>query len=360
MSFITTSTLKNSTIMFLYSERERINLAPEYQRSGGVWTLQKRRLLIDSILNDYDIPKIYFHSLSAPGKPTQEYDYAVIDGRQRMETIWSYIDGEFALSDDFEYQLDQSLNLAGLTYEDLAKSYPRIRIKFDSFVLPVVSVETDDIDLIEDMFSRLNEAVPLNAAEKRNAIGGNLVKAIRAISAVPFFEKKVAFGSGRAQHLEVSARMLLTEHSLQYDERIIDTKREYLDALAREFKNDRPTVVTKLERGVKAVLKEMSNVFMDGDPLLRAQGNMVVYFLLFRGAMYEEKLSKITRRKLLNFRDKLAENRSLAEEDFVKSDFALLEYDRLSQQGTNDASNIRERYEVLADHMGLPPTYHFG
>jgi hypothetical protein len=163
MSFVETSLLKNSTIMLLYSDRDEILLSPSYQRMGGVWTLEKRRLLIDSILNDYDIPKIYFHSYSNDRISETGRRYAVIDGRQRLETIWSFLDNEFTLASDFEYQRDPSINLAGLSYDDIAKTHPKIRIKFDSFILPVVtvSIEGDEIDLIEDMFSRLNEAVPL-------------------------------------------------------------------------------------------------------------------------------------------------------------------------------------------------------
>jgi hypothetical protein len=40
------------------------------------------------------------------------------------------------------------------------------------------------------MFSRLNEAVPLNAAEKRSAIGGPMALAIREISEHSFFNEK--------------------------------------------------------------------------------------------------------------------------------------------------------------------------
>src|SRR5690606_16397927 len=206
MSYIETSPIKNSTIMLLYSERNEIRLDPPYQRMGGVWTKEKKQLLIDSILNDYDIPKIYFHAYSREQKEETGIDYAVIDGRQRLETIWDFIDGKYTLASDFEYQRDPSIKLAGLSYDDMAKEYPRIKIKFDSFVLPVISVDTDDEDLIEDMFYRLNEAVPLNAAEKRNSIGGDLVKAIRELSEHDLFQNRVRFGNKRYQHREVAAR----------------------------------------------------------------------------------------------------------------------------------------------------------
>lgn len=61
MATIRTFPFLNSTILRINSEYDVININPEYQRKGGVWTRQKKQLLIDSILNDYDIPKLYFH-----------------------------------------------------------------------------------------------------------------------------------------------------------------------------------------------------------------------------------------------------------------------------------------------------------
>ena len=116
MSYIKTNPLKNSTIMYLYAERDEIQLDPPYQRMGGVWTKEKKQLLIDSILNDYDIPKIYFHAFDRSVVSTTGFEYAVIDGRQRLEAIWDFVDGEFSLAVDFDYQKDTSIKLAGLSY----------------------------------------------------------------------------------------------------------------------------------------------------------------------------------------------------------------------------------------------------
>jgi hypothetical protein len=341
--------------MLLYSERAEINLSPEYQRMGGIWTPEKRRLLIDSILNDYDIPKIYFHALSNKTFAKTGYRYAVIDGRQRLETIWDFMDEKFKLSADFEYQRDPDIDLANLSYEDIAKKYPKIKVKFDSFVLPVVTVtiEGDDLDLIDDMFSRLNEAVPLNAAEKRNAIGGRLVRAITEISAHEFFTSKVKFRNTRYQHKETAARFLLIEDSLREVGNIVDTKKVYLDDLARRY-HDKPKKVAGLKGQVSTVLNAMTAEFGDKDELLQAQGILVVYYLLFRTAIECDSLGRITRKRLLNFRQRLAENRVKAENEEVGASFELLEFDRLNQQGTNDASSIKERYRVLSTNLRLP------
>jgi hypothetical protein len=353
VSFIKTGPVKNSTIMLIYSERENITLDPPYQRMGGVWTLEKKQLLIDSILNDYDIPKMYFHVLTTGHEPVGGHEYSVIDGRQRLETIWEFIDGKFYLSKDFEFQRDPSIKLAGLNYDDISQKHPRIKIQFDSFILPVVGVETEDDDLIEDMFSRLNEAVPLNAAEKRNALGGDFVRAIRDVAEHHFFTQKVIFSNRRYQHREVAARFLLIEDCLQNLKKLIDTKKVYLDALARNYSQDHLEIVNHLREEVLAVLELLSDVFGDNDPLLRAQGNMVVYYLLFKRAAELGRSSALDRGKFLDFNEELRANRVRAEASYEESSFDLLEYDRLTQQGTNDASNIRERVSVLGRWLGL-------
>ena len=353
MSFLETFALKNSTIMWIFSERDAIDTNPDYQRMGGIWTSEKRCLLIDSILNDYDLPKIYFHEYPRERAIETGFRFAIIDGRQRLETIWQFMDDNLALSQDIELQRDPKINVAGLRYSELAERYPKIRIQFDSFVLPIVGVRTaeGDIDLIEEMFSRLNEAVPLNAAEKRNAIGGDFIAAIRRISEHSFFCSRVRFPNTRYRYLEVAARMLLTEFNLVKHGRVLDTKKVWLDQLARDLRVDRTTEVDRTEAGVNEILDHMAPIFRNRDELLQAQGMMTVYYLLFREAAKRGSLDQLVREKLLEFRHAVAKNRSVAQDNYVNADFRLLEFDRLNQQGTNDASNILARVRILGDWL---------
>ncbi|AIQ29304.1 hypothetical protein P40081_14940 [Paenibacillus sp. FSL P4-0081] len=235
-STIKTYPLNNSTILRINSEYDAIEKDPNYQRRGDIWTVEKRQLLIDSILNDYDLPKLYFHVIPDNSNKKNIYTHSIIDGRQRLETVWKFIKGEFALSEDFVYFRDDSIKAANLTYADLGINYPKLKIVFDSFVLPIICVETDDIELIEDMFSRLNEAVPLNAAERRNSIGGPMAKIIREIASHDFFKNNVRFPDKRFQHREVACRLLFIEYSLKHQKRIVDTKKVYLDNFVKIFK----------------------------------------------------------------------------------------------------------------------------
>lgn len=355
MAFFNTYPMRNSAVLRINFEKDTIDTNPEYQRNSDIWTLEKRQLLIDSILNDYDIPKLYFHALQKPRRSPdgKEFKYAIIDGRQRIETIWSFINGDFALAPDFQYLADDKVRAGGLTYPDLAKAYPKLKNIFDSFTIPIISVETDDIDLIEDMFSRLNEAVPLNAAEKRNAIGGSMASRIRQISKHDFFKQDVKFSNKRYQHREVAVKLLFIEKIYSKDNRIPDTLKPYLDAFVKVYKDDPRLDASEVVEKVKNILNEMHTIFVNKDPLLKAQSEVPIYFLVIRQAIKDDKLNTITRDKFINFDRNVQENRATAEEDITKASYDLLNYDRMSQQGANYAASIRERFRIMREFIGI-------
>lgn len=352
MSHIETYAMPHSTVFSIYSEMEDIQVDPDYQRHGGIWTKEKKQLLIDSIINRYDIPKLYFHKLGRKEIDSSKKRYAIIDGRQRLETIWEFIDGRFALSEDFLYLNDPLVKIRGMTYSDLGVQYPKIKNRFDSTDLPIVIVDTDDKELIEDMFSRLNEAVPLNAAEQRNAYGGNVIRAVNAIVRSTFFKRKAKFLNRRYQHREVAIRLLYITYCQDELGKIIDTKKVYLDRFAKDFHSKRSEDVDKWKAAVLEVLSKMNKIFSDKDGLLQAQASVPVYFLVIKNLSDDGNLDRVSRAKLLKFNDERASNRIRAAEDIVAANFEFLEYDRMSQQGTNDASSIRERVQILTGYLG--------
>ncbi len=355
--------MPNSAILRINAEKDSIETNPEYQRKGDIWTLEKKQLLIDSILNDYDIPKIYLQKLPNQKRDDgKKYELAIIDGRQRLETIWAFINGDFALAEDFKYFKDDNVEAAKLTYPDLAKKYPKLKITFDSFVLPIILVDTDDLDLIEDMFSRLNEAVPLNAAEKRNALGGPMVRIINRVSSNNFFGDKVSFSNKRYQHKEVSARLLFIEYSLRTQRRLIDTKKLYLDNMVKDYRDGKlinPPDEEELGNTVEGILYEMNSVFINKDSLLRAQSIVPIIYLLFKEAINQNLLSRITRIRFDTFITEIQTNREKAEKDMANASFDLLEFDKMSQQGTNDASSIKERLKIMAEYFEIQPNIQY-
>lgn len=316
---------------------------------GDVWPTEKRQLLIDSILNGYDIPKLYFHEFFPAREINgKKYKYAIVDGKQRLQTIFSFIDGQFTLDKDIEIIADQEIKPGGLTYADLARKYPDLKTQFDGFVLPIISILTEDTELIEDMFSRLNEAVPLNAAEKRNALGGPVPRYIREITGHNFFTKKLPFNNKRYRHYDVATKFLyITQRGI-----LADTKKIHLDEFVKSHReNNTIEAVEKLAIETIKTLDKMAVVFTETDWLLRSAGTTVLYYFLFLDGIMHNWIEKITRADLDNFESIRLENRRMAEENSTNVNFNLLEYDRLIQS-PNDAVALRFRYSVLRQYIG--------
>jgi hypothetical protein len=335
------SQLLQSAILYLYTKRKEIQIDPSYQRMGEVWTLEKRQLLIDSIINDFDVPKIYFHDLQDYSK-TSKFEYAIIDGRQRLEAIWQFIDGDFPLADDFDYLRDKNIKAAGLTYKELATKYPELKQLFDAKSLSIFVVQTDDLDMIEDMFSRLNEAVPLNAAEKRNAFGGPLPKLAKKVSETPLFTKNLKISNKRYQHRDLAAKFIYLVHK----NKVEDTKKIYLDTFFRDNRTKAESFFSQATKVVDAVTAKMSGAFVAKDKLLKSSGMVVLYFLLFQKSVGQPWAKKLTRSKLDDFEKARVLNREKAAKDITKADYDLLEFDRLTQT-PNDAYAIKFRLELL-------------
>ena len=79
-------------LIWWYAQRAKIDMDPSYQREGQLWDKEKKSRLIDSVLNDFDVPKIYLADFNPIASKLNEHKraYAVIDGKQRLETFLSF------------------------------------------------------------------------------------------------------------------------------------------------------------------------------------------------------------------------------------------------------------------------------
>ena len=140
----------------------KIDPSPPRQ-TGPRWSPSQKQLFIDSILRQYDIPKLYLRRVSRP-----PHQWEVIDGQQRLRAIWEFFRGEYPLSKDADAVDDYKI--AGKKYDELDDD---LRDDFDAYELQFIMFDEALDEVIDEMFIRLNNGVPLNSAEKRNAISGN-------------------------------------------------------------------------------------------------------------------------------------------------------------------------------------------
>lgn len=351
--FFEINALKNNTIQYIHAIRDEIDFDPIYQRQGDVWSKSKQQLLIDSILNDFDVPKIYFHQyqippLSANGTRVQ---YALVDGKQRLQAIFGFMNGKFALADDFvHFGDDPTPELAGLTYRELKEQHPRLALTFDSTSLDVVVIKTNEIEYIEEMFSRLNEAVPLNAPEKRNAFGGPCRDAVRSLIQQDFFKLNLPFTNNRYRHQDLAAKFLLWEHAnvAATTIHVRDVKKLRLDQFFVDMREDSSAAKTvpALVKNSERRLRDLSETFTSDDPLLQSVGSVSIFYLLHMKRAFEGR-SFPSRYHIKRFEDDRRTKYPAENADELASGiFVMLEYNRLSQS-PNDGSALSARLAVI-------------
>ena len=151
------------SVRMLADFESRITVDDEFQR-GAVWSTAQQALLIDSILRGFDIPKIFLRKLP-DGSPRL---FSVIDGKQRLTAIWSFLRDGFPLLRKVD-SFPVFGNLGGKRWSELPDD-AKDKLQFAN--LTVSRIEDATVDEVRELFLRLQKGAPLNAAETRNAAAG--------------------------------------------------------------------------------------------------------------------------------------------------------------------------------------------
>ncbi|UOQ69035.1 DUF262 domain-containing protein (plasmid) [Hymenobacter volaticus] len=278
-------------ISWWHMEKDQIDFEPLYQRKGQLWSDRDKAFLIDSVINKFDIPKIYvadftFGNSNGLDLNPSRKSYAIIDGKQRLEALFDFIDNKIALNNDFVYMDDPTVELGGLTYKDLKVKFPRIANNFDNFPLNVMSVITDQEGMINELFVRLNKSKPLTGSELRNAMEGLVPKLIQDISNHYFFKKNIKFNIARAQDLNTAAKLLLIE----FRGKFVNIKKIDLDRFVSEAKEAESSNFDSAEKRVNSILALMHEAFEEKDLLLKTSGVIPVYYWLFKNHQNDYKI----------------------------------------------------------------------
>ena len=318
---------------------DRVDFAPIYQRYGNIWSAEKKRLLIDTIINGFDIPKFYFNYFVEENNilnPTNAI-YAVIDGKQRLQVILDFLNDKFALDKEFVFYENPELDLRGLKFSELAQQHTSIAAIIENYILDIVYIVTDEEDKLEELFLRLNGGSALTNAEKRNAIGGFLNRKIREfVEHHDFFLKKIRFKNPRYQYQDLLTRLLLIEDN----NALLSLTNSSLDRFVRDRAIETSEVSDLLKR-MESHLDLLNTIFNDKDTLLKGKGIIPVYYFFITRHTPNPQTIRIFLEQFENIR---LENRSSTEE---KQKPILIDFDRLNQQGVHRDKSLKERLDVL-------------
>src|SRR3972149_4526361 len=131
-----------------------IKLNPDFQRKL-VWNDRHKEAFIDTILKKYPFPEVYFCNGDTDLKLKKTIKL-VVDGQQRLSTIYSYIEGKLS-------------NLKNITsYEELTDDEKKDFLEYPVVVRDLGKANDKDI---KEIFRRINSVnYALNATEIRHAL----------------------------------------------------------------------------------------------------------------------------------------------------------------------------------------------
>jgi len=333
------------TIYDWFKEKNSIEFEPKYQRPGFVWNKSEKQLLIDSIFNEFDIPKFYFHYNTNDNNPvannSKKY-FSIIDGKQRIHAIFEFMNNKWPLSDDFQFLNTNDIDIRGMYYKDIANSFPSVRTKFDKYKLDVVYVITDNISIVKTMFRRLNSGVSIKNPEIRRAISGFLSNHIEnEINNNQFFKEYVYIKDKHGIHFDIYSKLLLIEYSLKISSSIPNLTKKNIDGLFFSNMESNPTIKDTITL-VSDRLKMMCTVFRAQDPLLNRSGMILLYYLF---------LSRFVHENTGQLREFFLQFEELRKNNVTNiTEHELLEFDRLNQQGSTRITSLLRRLDILSEY----------
>lgn len=227
---ITKSTDPNILSLYQQYKEGDIDLQPDFQRQF-VWDKKKASALIESILLEIPLPVVYLAE-------DDTSKLTVIDGQQRLTSIFGFYDGKFPDGTDFRLS---SLKVLKQYNKMFFKDLPdEIKRKFKNYTIRTITISKNSgKDIKFDIFERLNSgSVALNDMELRNCIyRGKYIDFIKELSKNSLFRKLVGLRQEekRMKDVELVLRFLAFSHTnyLDYSAPI----KKFLNEDCEKYKN---------------------------------------------------------------------------------------------------------------------------
>lgn len=185
-------------------QRKRLDLDPPYQRRS-VWNQAYKDSFVDTILQHYPAPSIFLHEqIDRNGMQV----YSVIDGKQRLSTIFEFVEDLFPVSQISEMEEFQGVYFSNLPADLQQRVY--------SYIFPVEYIPSTDEGLISKIFDRINRNVSkLTPQELRHArFNGQFISAAEELTdwlahILPDFPKISTTARSQMKDVEFVASLLL-------------------------------------------------------------------------------------------------------------------------------------------------------
>lgn len=312
---------------------ESLEISPKFQRRA-VWQEKERAFLMTTIYSNLPFPEIYMQVETDIDSGKSKY--VVVDGQQRVTSILMFIDNEFPLPDNDEWNGEYFKDLSTKDEREPFWNY-KIVVRF--------LYETNDAE-IRELFTRLNtNNISLNDQELRNArFSGAFKQLSERLADNPIFQSIGIFTARdirRMLDIEYVSELLVRQ---LYG---ITNKKDLLEAAYIEFDEEVPSESTVEEDFIITIGLVLSIFDKAVTSRFKTKGNFHSLF----GVCYEY-YKKTGRRAFHNqelVKTSVLDLIDKAKKDEFDEDMPEIEeYAEVAARSTSDKSRRAKREEILS------------
>lgn len=144
-----------------YESDKVLDFDSPIQRASSQWNNLQKSLFIHSILGDYLIPNFYL----TKDKVNEKTHLSVIEGKQRLTTVFEFINGEFRL-----HKKTPPVVIDGFEYDISLNEFSELNVDLQNIILQyrftIFQIEDATDEEIEETFARLNNGSPLSKIQQ--------------------------------------------------------------------------------------------------------------------------------------------------------------------------------------------------
>ncbi len=226
-------------------------LDTEFQRRPGLWDIHTKSRFIEALIVRLPVPAFYFDG-------SNDSEWLVIDGLQRLSTVNSYINGEFALTN-----VDFNSDLIDKSFNELDRTYQRNIEEYEVFVYIIEKGTPPSVKY--KVFKNINtSALKLESQEIRHAINPQKpAMFVKRVADSPWFKKYVPTSKqDRMYDREVVLRFIAFQrfHYREYKPSIV----EFLDETMTEIYDIPEVILSQYEKDLETILSFINDIM--GEP----------------------------------------------------------------------------------------------